>query len=129
MAGELVLIVEDNERNLELVQDILELRGFRTLAATCGSQAIALAKRHNPDLVLMDVQLPDFDGVEALQRLRSDEATRSIPILALTAFAMTGDRQRFLDAGFDGYLPKPIDVRTLPDIVQQHCRADADARD
>ena len=122
MAGELILIVEDNDRNLELVQDILELRGFRTLTAVCGSDSISLAKRYAPDLILMDIQLPDVDGVEALHRLRSEEATRSIPVLALTAFAMTADRQRFIDAGFDGYLAKPIDVRTLADVVRKHCR-------
>ena len=122
MAGELVLIVEDNARNLELVQDILELHGFRTLTATSGSDGVTLARRYLPDLVLMDVQLPDFDGVEVLRRLRADDETRSISVLALTAFAMTGDRHRFLDAGFDGYLPKPIDVRTLADVVRQHCQ-------
>jgi two-component system cell cycle response regulator DivK len=122
MAGELVLIVEDNARNLELVQDILELHGFRTLTATSGSDGVTLARRYLPDLVLMDVQLPDFDGVEVLRRLRADDETRSISVLALTAFAMTGDRHRFLDAGFDGYLPKPIDVRILADVVRQHCQ-------
>jgi two-component system cell cycle response regulator DivK len=122
MAGELVLIVEDNHRNLELIQDILELRGFRTLTATSGARGIALAREHDPNLVLMDIQLPDFDGVEALRRLRADSATTRIPVIALTAFAMTADRSRFIDAGFDGYLAKPIDVRMLPDLVREHCR-------
>jgi two-component system, cell cycle response regulator DivK len=122
MAAELILIVEDNDRNLELVQDILELRGFRTLTATSGEQGVALARAHDPDLVLMDIQLPDFDGVEALRQLRSDAGTYAIPVVALTAFAMTADRSRFLDAGFDGYLAKPIDVRVLADVVREHCR-------
>jgi len=122
MAGELVLIVEDNDRNLELVQDILELRGFRTLVATCGADGLALAREHLPALVLMDIQLPDFDGVEALRRMRADAATSLIPVLALTAFAMTADRTRFAEAGFDGYITKPIDVRRLPDLVRQYVR-------
>jgi two-component system cell cycle response regulator DivK len=122
MAGKLVLIVEDNDKNLELVRDILEFRGFQTLAASNGHTAVELARIHQPDLVLMDIQLPDLDGVSALRQLRSDAATRAIPVVALTAFAMTEDRARLLEAGFDGYLAKPIDVRTLPDTVLAHCR-------
>ena|SRR5579864_4712591 len=122
MAGELVLIVEDNDRNLELVQDILELRGFRTITAMSAALGIDLARQHVPDLVLMDIQLPDCDGVEALRQLRADEVTHAIPVVALTAFAMTSDRTRFLDAGFDGYIAKPIDVRVLPDLVRQYIR-------
>jgi two-component system cell cycle response regulator DivK len=122
MAAKLVLIVEDNDKNLELVQDILEYRGFRTLAASSGHEAVELARKHNPDLVLMDIQLPDLDGVSALKQLRGHPSTGAIPVLALTAFAMTEDRGRLLEAGFDGYLAKPIDVRTLPDTVLAYCR-------
>jgi two-component system, cell cycle response regulator DivK len=121
MADKLVLIVEDNEKNLELVQDILEFRGFRTLAASNGHEAVELARIHQPDLVLMDVQLPELDGVSALRQLRSEASTRAIPVVALTAFAMTDDQGRLLEAGFDGYLAKPIDVRTLPDTVLGYC--------
>jgi two-component system, cell cycle response regulator DivK len=121
MESKLVLIVEDNDKNLELVQDVLEYRGFRTLAATNGHDAVDLARKHNPDLVLMDIQLPDLDGISALRQLRRDARTCAIPVLALTAFAMTEDRGRLLDAGFDGYLAKPIDVRTLPDTVLAYC--------
>jgi two-component system, cell cycle response regulator DivK len=121
MADKLVLIVEDNEKNLELVQDILEFRGFRTLAASNGHEAVELARIHQPDLVLMDVQLPELDGVSALRQLRSEASTRAIPVVALTAFAMTEDQGRLLEAGFDGYLAKPIDVRTLPDTVLGYC--------
>ncbi|HEY3064085.1 MAG TPA: response regulator [Chloroflexota bacterium] len=116
-----VLIVEDNERNLELVRDLLELRGFRTLEAANAEAGIAVARAHRPDVVLMDVQLPDIDGVDALGRLRADPATRAIPVVALTAFAMKDDRMRFMDAGFDGYLMKPIDIRTFPDEVRRYC--------
>jgi two-component system cell cycle response regulator DivK len=122
MGNKLVLIVEDNDKNLELVQDILEFRGFQTLAASNGHQAVELARKHQPDLVLMDIQLPDLDGVSALKQLRSDATTGAIPVVALTAFAMTEDRSRLLEAGFDGYLAKPIDVRTLPDTVLAYCR-------
>jgi two-component system cell cycle response regulator DivK len=122
MPDNLVLIVEDNEKNLELVQDILELRGFRTLAATCAADGISLARAHQPDVVLMDIQLPDVDGVEVLRRLRADATTADIPVVALTAFAMEGDRARFLGAGFNAYISKPLDVRTLPAIVGEWCR-------
>jgi two-component system cell cycle response regulator DivK len=123
VADKLVLIVEDNSRNLELVQDILEFHGFRTLAATNGRQAVDLARHHQPDLVLMDIQLPELDGVSALAQLRGDVSTVAIPVVALTAFAMTEDRGRLLQAGFDGYLAKPIDVRTLPATVLEYCRS------
>jgi two-component system cell cycle response regulator DivK len=127
MTEPVVLIVEDNDRNLELVRDLLELRGFRTLSASSASDGVALALSHCPDVVLMDVQLPDFDGVDALSRLRSDPSTSSIPVVALTAFAMKDDRARFLAAGFDGYLMKPIDIRTLPDEVRRYCTPSSSA--
>lgn len=122
MTDKLVLIVEDNDKNLELVRDILEFRGFRTLATSNGHHAVELARQHQPDVVLMDIQLPDQDGISALRQLRSDAATGGIPVIALTAFAMTEDRGRLLNAGFDGYLAKPIDVRTLPDTILAYCR-------
>ncbi len=121
MAGERVLIVEDNERNMKLFRDVLSAKGYRTLEATSGTQAIALAREHAPDLVLMDIRLPDVDGVEALEQLRSDERTSSIPVLAVTAQAMRGDRERFLAAGFDGYVPKPVDIAELVAAVSEHC--------
>jgi two-component system cell cycle response regulator DivK len=119
--GARVLVVEDNEKNMKLFRDVLGATGYRTLEATTGAQAVELATEHAPDLVLMDIQLPDFDGVEALSRLRADERTASIPILALTAQAMHGDRERFLGAGFDGYLAKPVNVVELLETVRQHC--------
>jgi two-component system, cell cycle response regulator DivK len=121
MAGERVLVVEDNEKNMKLVRDVLLATGYRTLEATSGAQAVALAAEHAPDLVLMDIQLPDIDGVEALSRLRADKCTASIPVLALTAQAMQGDRERFLAAGFDGYISKPVNVVELVGAVRQHC--------
>jgi two-component system cell cycle response regulator DivK len=114
-----VLIVEDNPRNLKLVRDLLEHAGYRTLEASTAEDGLALARAHRPDLVLMDVQLPGMDGVQALARLRADPATNGIPVVAVTAFAMKEDRVRFVAAGFDGYLEKPISVREFPDQVAQ----------
>jgi CheY-like chemotaxis protein len=121
MAGEQILIVEDNEMNLKLFRDVLTATGYRTLEASTGEQAYELALEHAPDLVLMDIQLPDIDGVEALRRLRADERTASVSVLALTAQAMHGDRERFLASGFDGYIPKPVDVVQLLVTVKDHC--------
>ena len=123
MAGERVLIVEDNETNMKLFRDVLAATGYRTLEATTGRQAFQLAVEHEPDLVLMDIQLPDADGAEVLRRLRADERTSSTAVLALTAQAMRGDRDRFLAVGFDGYLSKPVDVLELIAAVRQHCGA------
>ena len=121
MAGEQILVVEDNEKNMKLFRDVLHATGYRTLEATTGGQGVELAAEHRPDLVLMDIQLPDIDGVEALGRLRANERTASMPVLALTALAMQGDRERFLAAGFDGYISKPVDIVELVGTVKQHC--------
>ena len=121
MAGERVLVVEDNEKSMKLFRDVLTATGYRTLEATTGAQAVGVAAEHAPDLVLMDIQLPDFDGSEALSRLRADERTASIPVLALTAQAMHGDRERFLAAGFDGYISKPVNVVEFLGAVRQCC--------
>jgi two-component system cell cycle response regulator DivK len=112
-----ILIVEDNERNLKLVRDILQYNGYETLEARNAADGVALAVERRPDLILMDIQLPDLDGVTALDRLRADPRTASIGVVALTAFAMNEDRQNLLAAGFDGYLEKPIDVRAFPGQV------------
>ena len=121
MTGERILVVEDNEMNMKLFRDVLIATGYRALEATTGGEAVGLAVEHTPDLVLMDIQLPDFDGVEVLRRLRTDDRTAAIPVLAVTAQAMLGDRERFLAAGFDGYISKPLNVGELIGTVQQHC--------
>ena len=121
MAGPQILVVEDNEKNMKLFRDVLLASGYRTLEARTAGQAVELAAAHSPDLVLMDIQLPDFGGVEALVRLRADERSASVPVVALTAQAMEGDRERFLAAGFDGYLSKPVNVADLLDTVQGYC--------
>jgi two-component system cell cycle response regulator DivK len=110
----LVLIIEDNPRNLKLARDILDHAGYATLEAENAEDGLELARARHPDLVLMDVQLPGMDGVQALVRLRSDPVTADIPVIALTAFAMKADRERFIAAGFDRYMEKPLDVRDLP---------------
>ena len=121
MANELILIVEDNEKNLKLARDILQFKGFRTLDAATAEQAILLAAQHTPDLILMDIQLPGMDGLTALTHLRGDPRTAAIPVVALTALAMKEDRERFLNAGFTGYLTKPISVREFADQVRAFC--------
>jgi two-component system, cell cycle response regulator DivK len=121
MAGERVLIVEDNEKNMKLFRDILQAVGYTPLEASSGEEALVLAAEEGPALVLMDIQLPGLDGAEALQRLRADERTAGVPVLALTAQAMQGDRERFLAAGFDGYLSKPVDVDELIETVRRFC--------
>jgi two-component system cell cycle response regulator DivK len=121
VAGERILVVEDNEKSMKLFRDVLQAKGYSTLEASTGERAVELALLHIPALVLMDVQLPGIDGVEALARMQRDARTASIPVLALTAQAMHGDRERFLDAGFADYLSKPVDVAELLSAVEYHC--------
>ncbi|MBA2382833.1 MAG: response regulator [Chloroflexi bacterium] len=121
MAGELILLVEDNEKNMKLFRDVFRATGHRTLEASTAGQAVMLATKHGPALVVMDIRLPDMTGLEALSRLRMDERTARIPVIAVTAQAMKGDRERFVEAGFDGYLSKPVDIDELLAIVEQHC--------
>ena len=111
MANELILIVEDNERNRKLVRDLLQFRGYQTIEAETGEEAVRLARERRPALVLMDIQLPGIDGIAALGQLRNDPATRTIPVIAVTASAMTHDRQKIMASGFDGYQSKPINVK------------------
>lgn len=117
-ADKLILIVEDNEKNLKLVRDILQYRGYRTIEATTAEDGIALARSDLPDLVLMDIRLPGMDGMAALQVLRADPHTAAIPVVAVTASVMPEERDRFTAAGFDGFIEKPIDVKSFPARVQ-----------
>jgi two-component system, cell cycle response regulator DivK len=121
MAGERILVVEDNAKNMTLLRDVLRATGYRTLEASTAGQALMLATAHGPALVLMDIRLPDMDGLEALRRLRLDERTAAIPVVAITAQAMKGDRERFQEAGFDGYLSKPVDIDEFLATVERHC--------
>jgi len=120
MAHELILIVDDNEQNRRLARDVLQFAGFRTLEAAGGVEGLSLAAEHHPDLVLMDIRMPDMKGTEAVRKLREDEHTAAIPVVALTSSTMKGDRERFLADGFDGYLEKPIRVREFPDQIRRH---------
>jgi len=118
---ELVLIVDDNEENAKLARDVLEHAGMRTLSAGTAAEALALAKEHAPDVVLMDLRLPDLDGTEAARRLAEDERTAGIPVLALSALPLEDAAGWFRETGFADYVEKPIDVRELPDRVRRHC--------
>ena len=116
-----VLIVDDDARNRKLARDVLGLAGFETCEATSGERAIAVAFERLPDVILMDIRLPDLDGNEVLRHLKADLATACIPVVALTA--LTGAREALLEAGFSGYIEKPIDVREFAADVRRHCPA------
>ena len=111
MANELILIVEDNEKNRKLVRDVLTFKGYRLAEAETGEDGVRLAKELRPDLILMDIQLPGINGIVALGQIREDPAIRATPVIAVTASAMTQDRQKIMAAGFDGYQSKPINVK------------------
>ena len=119
MANELILIVEDNEKNLKLVRDVLRHTGYQTIEAGTAEDGIRLAKERGPALILMDIQLPGIDGITALGQLRADPETRPIPVIAVTASAMTQDRKKIMAAGFDGYQTKPIKVREFMHVVRE----------
>jgi len=123
MSDELVLIVDDNGKNVKLARDVLRFAGFRTLEARTGEEGVSLAAEHLPDVILMDIRLPDMEGTAALRQLKAEERTACIPVVAVTSFAMKGDRERFLAEGFDGYLEKPISVREFGEQVRSYCRA------
>jgi two-component system cell cycle response regulator DivK len=121
---ELVLIVDDNEKNVKLARDVLRFAGFQTLETANGGESVSLAAEHSPDVILMDIRLPDMEGTDAVRELKNDPRTARIPVVALTSFAMKGDRERFLAQGFDGYLEKPISVRQFPEQVRSYCQAE-----
>jgi two-component system cell cycle response regulator DivK len=127
MPNELVLIVDDNEKNVKLARDVLRFAGFRTLEAGTAGDGISLAAEHLPDVILMDIRLPDMDGMTAVRKLKDDPRTAGIPVVAVTSFAMKGDRERFLAERFDGYLEKPISVRDFPDQIQSFCRPEGES--
>ena len=110
MTGALILIVEDNDKNRKLVRDVLTFKGYETIEGETGEEGVRLAEERRPSLVLMDIRLPGIDGVEALRRLRAEETTRGIPVMAMTASVMSEDRQKIIAAGFDAYQSKPINV-------------------
>ena len=118
MANELILIVEDNPRNLKLLRDTLQVKGYQTIDAGSGEEGVRLARERQPAVVLMDIQLPGISGIEALGRLRADASTRAIPVIAVTASVMAQERQKVMAAGFDGFQGKPISVRELLETIR-----------
>ncbi len=115
--GPAVLIVDDNQLNLKLVRVVLEMEGYHVRTAADGEEMHVVLRTFRPDLILMDIQLPGMDGLELTRRLKKDESTRGIPVVAITAYAMKGDKEKAAAAGCDGYLPKPLDVGTLPSVI------------
>lgn len=120
MGSALILIVEDNPKNIKLLRDVLQFKGYEILEAKTGEAGVELARQRHPALILMDVQLPGIDGREAMKVLKTDASTRQIPIIVVTSFAMKGDRESLLADGFDGYLAKPIDIKELPRVVAKY---------
>ena len=115
-----ILIVEDNDLNMKLFRDLVEAIGHNAIGTANGLEAIELARRHMPDLILMDIQLPEVSGLEVTQLIKLDDALRHIPVVAVTAFAMKGDEERILKGGCEGYMSKPISVSTFIDTVKRH---------
>jgi two-component system cell cycle response regulator DivK len=126
MKSKVILIIEDNEKNLRLIHDILESQGYRVLQARSGKEGIEAAREQRPDLIIMDIQMPGIDGITATRILKQDEQTCNIPVIALTAMAMKGDRDRILQAGCDGYLPKPVRFDALLEAVENGFKPDQD---
>ena len=115
-----ILIVEDNELNLKLLKDVLDFQGYSTVVTGSGAEALNLARQHHPDLILLDIQLPDIAGTEVARRLKADAQTHAIPIIAVTAFAMSGDREMILGSGCDDYVSKPFNIREFLVLVDRH---------
>ena len=114
-----ILIVEDNDKNMKLARDVLQAKGYTTLEAVTGEEGVSMALAHRPDLVLMDIQLPNIDGFEAFRRIRSHPDTQAIPVVAFTASVMSSDRHRITDAGFDGFIGKPINLKEFLETVRK----------
>lgn len=121
--GKRILIVEDNDLNLKLFKDLLEANGYETNEARDGSNAVALVREWEPDLVLMDIQLPDVSGLDLTQQLKAEEDLRHVPVVAVTAFAMKDDEEKILQAGCEAYISKPISIGPFLETVQRFCNA------
>jgi CheY-like chemotaxis protein len=117
-----ILVVDDNAANLKLVKVLLTIEGYHVMIAADADEAMKLLEKSQPELILMDIQLPGIDGLELTRRLKADERFRDIIIVALTAYAMKGDEEKVIASGADGYLSKPIDTRTLPQVVERYLR-------
>jgi CheY-like chemotaxis protein len=119
MANELILIIEDNEKNRKLCRDVLQVKGYRTIESETAEVGLDLARGQTPDLILMDIQLPGMDGITAMRQLKADAQTKTIPIIAITASAMTNNRTSMLAEGFDGYQTKPIALKDFLGEVER----------
>lgn len=119
MTAKTVLIVEDNELNMKLFNDLLVAHGYKTLQTADGMEALELTRRHKPDLILMDIQLPEVSGLEVTKWIKEDDELKSIPVIAITAFAMKGDEQKIREGGCEAYLAKPITVSTFISTVRE----------
>ncbi len=120
-----ILIVEDNDKNMKLARDLLQAKGYRTIEAVNGEDGVRLGIEHVPDLVLMDIQLPDINGIEAFHRLRADPRTAKVPVVAFTASVTAGDRSKITEAGFDGFLGKPINLKEFLATVKRMVEGDS----
>jgi two-component system, cell cycle response regulator DivK len=118
-AAKRILVVEDNELNMKLLNDVLEAHGYEVMSTGRGMVAVEWARQYHPELILMDLQLPDLSGLEATRQIKADEATRDIPVIAVTAFAMAGDEKKALDHGCDAYVAKPIVLRDFLNLIAQ----------
>jgi len=114
-----ILIIEDNAKNMKLTRDLLKAKGYATLEATTGEEGVRLALEHRPDLVLMDIQLPDINGIEAFERIRADADTAAVPVVAFTASVTPTDRNRITQAGFSGFVSKPIQLKEFLATVKR----------
>lgn len=114
-----VLIVEDNELNMKLFHDLLEAHGYATVQTKNGMEAVGLAREHRPDLILLDIQLPEISGLEVTKQLKQDDELKSIPVIAVTAFAMKGDEEKIREGGCEAYIAKPISVTTFMETIQK----------
>jgi CheY-like chemotaxis protein len=126
MANELILVIEDNDKSRKLVRDVLAFKGYEIIEAETGEEGVRLAQERRPHLVLMDIRLPGIDGIQALGRLRAEVATREVPVMAMTASVMAGDRRRVLEAGFDAFQSKPINLKdflaAVEELLERHRR-------
>ena len=122
-AAKRILVVEDNELNMKLLNDVLEAHGYEVMSTGRGAEAVEWARRHLPDLILMDLQLPDLSGLDATRQLKADPETRRIPVIAVTAFAMTGDEKKALDHGCDAYIAKPIIIKDFLNLIARYVGA------
>lgn len=117
-----ILIVEDNELNMKLFQDLLEAHGYKTIPSRNGREAFELIKKHKPNLILMDIQLPEISGLEVTKWIKQDENVKHIPVIAVTAFAMKGDEEKILQGGCEDYIAKPISVSSFLDVIQRYLK-------